>query len=222
MSRWLSVTAAVLGLVVALGGMLGAFLAGRPALGALFGALLAGIVAFAGLAAFLRRRRAGRAGATPSAAWQYAGLGSETVAAPPPSQAVEMDPHDQERAARAHFPAGFDVAGFLRAAKDKFVRLQMAKLRGRLDELREVTTTDMFETLRGVAGAAPHTDVVTLDAHLLEVATEAGRHRASVRFSGLVRATPGAEAASFEQVWNLVKPADSANEWRLAGIQRMH
>jgi predicted lipid-binding transport protein (Tim44 family) len=43
-----------------------------------------------------------------------------------------------------------------------------------------------------------------------------------VRFSGLVRATPGAEAASFEQVWNLVKPADSANEWRLAGIQRMH
>jgi predicted lipid-binding transport protein (Tim44 family) len=43
-----------------------------------------------------------------------------------------------------------------------------------------------------------------------------------VRFSGLVRETPGAEAASFEEVWNLVKPGDGSSGWLLAGIQQMH
>ena len=117
---------------------------------------------------------------------------------------------------------GFDVTGFLRAAKENFIRLQMASVRGRLDELRDVITTDMYETLRSDAAAAGRSDVVTLNVNLLEVATEAGRHRASVRFFGLVRTNPGAEAASFEQVWNLVKPVDSSNGWLLSGIQQMH
>jgi predicted lipid-binding transport protein (Tim44 family) len=43
-----------------------------------------------------------------------------------------------------------------------------------------------------------------------------------VRFSGLVRETPGAAPASFEEVWNLMKPADGSSGWLLAGIQQMH
>jgi len=213
---WLGIAAAVLGLLVALGGMLGGFLAGKPLVGSLFGALLVGVLVFGGFAA-LRLRRTARA--APSATWHYAGLGSETVAAPPPSQAAGLEPRELPPALREPVPAGIDAAGILRAAKENFIRLQVASMRGRLEELRDVITTDMYETLRSGAGAG---DVVTLDAKLLEVATEAGRHRASVRFFGLVRASPGAEAASFEQVWNLVKPADSSNGWLLAGIQQMH
>ncbi len=202
---------------LALGGLLGAFFAGNPILGTLLSALLIGMLVFAALAV-VRMLRAPRA-APP--ALQYAGLGSETVAAPPPSQAAGFDARLPGGAARAHVPAGFDVPAFLRAAKENFIRLQMANDSGRLEELREVTTTGMFEALRAEAGAG-QTDVVTLNADLLEVSTEGGRHWASVRFSGLVRETPGGEPASFEEVWNLMKPADGSSGWLLAGIQQMH
>jgi predicted lipid-binding transport protein (Tim44 family) len=203
---------------LALGGLLGAFFAGNPILGAILSALLLGMLAFAALA-LVRMLRAPRA-APP--AFQYAGLGSETVAAPPPSQAAGFDARLPGGPARAHVPAGFDVAGFLRAARENFIRLQMANDSGRLEELRDMTTTGMFETLRADAGADQQTDVVTLNADLLEVTTEGGRHWASVRFSGLVRETPGAAPASFEEVWNLMKPADGSSGWLLAGIQQMH
>mgnify|MGYP001618227673 FL=1 len=67
-----------------------------------------------------------------------------------------------------------------------------------------------------------HTDVVTLNADLLEVATEGDKHWASVRFSGLVREEPGQAPAPFEEVWNLSKPLDGSSGWLLAGIQQMH
>jgi predicted lipid-binding transport protein (Tim44 family) len=175
------------------------------------------MLVFAG-SALVRMLRAPRA-AQP--AFQYAGLGSETVAAPPPSQAAGFDAR-LSVPARAHVPAGFDVAGFLRAAKENFIRLQMANDSGELKELRDMTTTGMFEALRADAGAGQQTDVVTLNADLLEVTTEGGRHWASVRFSGLVRETPGAQPAIFEEVWNLMKPADGSSGWLLAGIQQMH
>ena len=69
---------------------------------------------------------------------------------------------------------------------------------------------------------AQQTDVVSLNADLLEVATEQDSHWASVRFSGMVRETPGTQPVGFEEVWNLVKPADGSSGWLLAGIQQMH
>jgi predicted lipid-binding transport protein (Tim44 family) len=204
---------------LAIGGALGALFAGSPILGTLLGALVIGMLVFAALAV-ARTLRAPRTAASP--AFHYAGLGSETVAAPPPSQAAGLDARAAMSAPRAHVPAGFDAGAFLRAAKENFIRLQMANDRGRLDELREVTTTGMYEALRADAGAGQQTDVVTLNADLLEVATEGGRHWASVRFSGLVRETPGAEPSSFEEIWNLTKPADGSSGWLLAGIQQMH
>ncbi|MEX2242170.1 MAG: Tim44-like domain-containing protein [Burkholderiales bacterium] len=212
-SKW----APVLG-GLALGGLIGAFFAGNPILGTLLTALALGMLVFAGIA-LVRMLRQPR---TAPPAFQYAGLGSETVAAPPPSQAAGFDARTPAGAVRPHVPEGFDVAGFLRAAKENFIRLQMANDSGRLEELRDMTTTGMFETLRADPGAGQQTDVVTLNADLLEVATEGGRHWASVRFSGLVRETPGAAPASFEEVWNLMKPADGSSGWLLAGIQQMH
>jgi predicted lipid-binding transport protein (Tim44 family) len=155
---------------------------------------------------------------------QYAGLGSETVAAPPPSQAAGFDMAAGGRPQRPGIPAGFDVDGFLRSAKTNFIRLQLANDSGNVDELREVATPEMYavlaEDLR--SRGAQHTDVVTLNADLLEVATEGDRHWASVRFSGLVSEVPGAAPAGFEEVWNLVKPVDGSSGWQLAGIQQMH
>ncbi|MDA1117040.1 MAG: Tim44-like domain-containing protein [Proteobacteria bacterium] len=169
--------------------------------------------------ALLRMLRAPRAAPPPL---QYGGLGNETVAAPPPSQAAGFDPQFAGVRARPNAPEGFDVASFLRAAKSNFIRLQIANDSGQLEQLRDVTTPQMFEALRQDAGVGQQTDVVTLNADLLEAVTEGDRHCASVRFSGLVRETPGAEPASFEEVWNLIKPVDGSSGWQLAGIQQMH
>jgi predicted lipid-binding transport protein (Tim44 family) len=107
-----------------------------------------------------------------------------------------------------------------------FVKLQAANDAGKLDDIREFTTSEMFNELnRDVqerASAPQQTDVVGLQADLLELATERDKHWASVRFSGSVRETPGTEPVGFEEVWNLVKPTDGSSGWLLAGIQQMH
>jgi predicted lipid-binding transport protein (Tim44 family) len=214
-SKWMPILGGL-----ALGGLLGAMFAGSPILSTIVSALLIGLLAFAALA-LVRMLRAPRAQPRPL---QYAGLGSETVAAPPPSQAAGFEMPAGARAQHPGIPAGFDVEAFLRAAKTNFIRLQLANDAGNADELRDFTTPEMYavlaEDLR--SRGAQQTDVVTLNADLLEVATEGARHWASVRFSGLVSEAPGAAPAGFEEIWNLVKPVDGSSGWQLAGIQQMH
>jgi len=201
---------------LALGGLLGYLFGGGGFMGVLALAALV-LVAMAVIGALMRRP-----GAEAQRPAQLAGLGDETVPAPPPSQAGGLG-------AALHptlIPPGFDTAGFLRAAKTNFIKLQMASDAGRLEEIREFTTHDMFDALRADVHPGEHaahsTDVVTLNADLLELATEQDRHWASVRFSGMVRETPGTEPVGFAEVWNLVKPADGSSGWLLAGIQQMH
>jgi predicted lipid-binding transport protein (Tim44 family) len=68
---------------------------------------------------------------------------------------------------------------------------------------------------------AQQTDVVTLNAELLEVTTETDRHIASVHFSGMIREAAGAAAAPFDEVWNLSKPTAGDKGWIIAGIQQL-
>ena len=197
---------------LALGGLLGYLFGGGGFMGVLALAALV-LVAMAVIGALMRRPGAEARQPVPLAA-----MGDETVPAPPPSQAGGLG-------AALHatvIPPGFDTAGFLRAAKTHFIKLQMANDAGRLDEIREFTTNDMFDALRADVRPGEHTDVVALNADLLELETEQDRHWASVRFSGMVRETPGTEPVGFAEVWNLVKPADGSSGWLLAGIQQMH
>ncbi len=158
---------------------------------------------------------------------QYAGLGDETVAAPPPSQMFSGDTGSQpdfRSQFQPQIPAGFDVEGFLKQAKLNFVRLQQANDRGDLETLREVTTEEIFDSIKGDArsgAVAQQTDIVTLNASLLEVVTEGGMHWASVRFAGSLRETSNAAPADFEEVWNLQKPVNGKTGWLLAGIQQL-
>lgn len=196
---------------LALGGLLGWLFAGNGLGGVLLLALLA-IAAVLAFRALARRREAPQQ-------VQYAGLGRDTVYAAPPGQPPAPAP------ARARVPAGFDTDGFLRAAKTNFVRLQVANDLRQADEIRDFTTDEMFEEVKkdlAGRGAPQQTDVMSLNAELLELATESDKHWASVRFSGMVRETPGAAPVDFEEVWNLVKPADGSSGWLLAGIQQMH
>ena len=202
-SRW----AGILG-GLALGGLLGYLFGGSGLLGILLIAALV-MLAVVAVRALAARRQESRP-------MQYAGM-RETVPAPVGEQLPASATPSR------NVPAGFDASGFLRAAKLNFLKLQAANDAGRLDEIREFTTNELFEELkRGIAAGGSRTEVIGLDAELLELATEGERHWASVRFSGQVREAPDAPAVPFAEVWNLAKPADGSSGWLLAGIQQMH
>ncbi len=189
-----------------------------PAIGALLMALLAGAVVFALMRLSKRRTQGSQV--------QYAGFGNETVAAPPPSQLpgdAGVQPNYRSQFV-SNIPAGFDVEGFLRESRRNFLRLQEANDRGDLARLRQVTTEDMFNALKGdVVGhsGAQQTDVVTLNAALLELVTEGELHWASVRFSGSIREEANALAEPFEEIWHVRKPVNGSSGWLLAGIQQL-
>src|SRR5450759_4330447 len=153
---------------------------------------------------------------------QYAGAGNEPALVPPASlgSAPAFGAHPQP-----NIPAGFDTDGFLRQAKLNFVKLQAGHDSGKLDELREFTSDEMFESIKqdvqehGASGQ--QTDVVTLNADLLEALTEGNTHWASVRFSGMIRENADGQPESFQEIWNLAKPVSGATGWVLAGIQQM-
>lgn len=119
-------------------------------------------------------------------------------------------------------PADFDAAAFEQIAKLIFIRMQDANDKGSVEDLRRFTTPDLFEALRAdvqAHGSQPQrTDVVQLEAEVLETAQEHGDFIVSVRFHGLIRETEGAAAEAFDEVWHLVRPLDGSREWAIAGI----
>lgn len=119
-------------------------------------------------------------------------------------------------------PAGFDTESFLANARSYFTRLQAAWDKSNLDELSEFTTDAMFTALTHELRARPgasRSEVVTLDAKVLGIESNATEHLASVRFTGTLRVD--GELEQFDEVWNLTKPADGKSGWLLAGIQQL-
>ncbi len=121
-------------------------------------------------------------------------------------------------------PAGFDAEGFERIAKMIFIRMQTANDAGDLNDLRNFTTPEMFAAVRlelqERGGVAQQTDVLKVDAEVLDVAEEGDRQIVSVRFHGLIREEREAVANDFDEIWHLVKPLDDSRSWAIAGIQQ--
>jgi predicted lipid-binding transport protein (Tim44 family) len=160
---------------------------------------------------------AGPAGGSATPAWRVAQPAGEPSAAwsPAPSGASAA-------VATAATPAGFDAPAFERIAKLIFIRMQAANDAGNLDDLRQFSTPEMFATFRldlqERGGAKQQTDVVQLDAQVLEAVQEGDQQIVSVRFSGLIREVIDGPAEPFDEVWHLAKPADGSREWAIAGI----
>ena len=188
------------------------------------------ILALVGVAFFavrwLMRKR------TPEAGMQYAGAGATNApgnAAPANFTPAQFESSEVGAgttavgAAARNIPADFDVEGFLRQAKLNFVRLQAANDRGDMDDIREFTAPELFAEIqmqyKERGGKSQETDVMQLNAELLEVVTEGNRHIASVHFSGELREDEAAPAA-FAEVWHLTKPVDGSRGWNVAGIQQ--
>jgi len=119
-------------------------------------------------------------------------------------------------------PGGMATADFERLAKMVFIRMQAANDAGNVDDLRKFTTPELFASLRldlQERGAAQQTtDVVQIDAQVVEVAQDKGQDIVSVRFHGLIRESAEAGAEPFNELWHLVRPADGSGDWAIAGI----
>lgn len=124
----------------------------------------------------------------------------------------------------SNVPAGFDVEGFLRQSKLNFIRLQAANDRGDMEDIRQFCTPQMAAEiqmqLQERNQRAQETNVVQLNAELLDVSTEGGLALASVRFSGQLREEANAAPEAFSEVWHLSKLVDGSQGWCIAGIQQ--
>lgn len=125
-------------------------------------------------------------------------------------------------------PAGFDTEGFVRAAKANFITLQAAWDKADISSLRSMMTDGMLTEIRAQlaereshAGThVNHTEVLTIDAHLLGIEELADEYLASVEFTGMIREEPGASPSPFREVWNMTKPK-SGGGWLVAGVQAL-
>ncbi|MFZ4481935.1 MAG: Tim44 domain-containing protein [Rhodoferax sp.] len=193
--------------------------------------MMIGLAIMAALAVvgFIMRKRS--EGQRPLAAriggMQYAGAGMERANAPQAGYDMSMPGSSigTRLAASSSIPADFDVAGFERNARAQFIRLQASNDTGNLDDIREFTTPEMLAQIeldiaeRGAA--AQQTDVVSVEARVIEVVEEDARYVVSVRFTGMIRESRGTAVESFDETWHLVKARAGQGGWVLCGIQQM-
>ena len=196
--------------------------------------VLLAVVAFVAIR-FVMSRMRGNASPRPTAAsngMQFAGAGAgggqgpswntQPAAAP----VVTPLPTATSFARPPTVPVGFDQAGFERIAKMIFIRMQAANDSADLNDLRQFTTPEMYAAIkldlqeRGIS--AQQTDVVRVDAEVLDFSDEAERQVVSVRFHGLIKEEASGPTNPFDEVWHLVKPNDDSREWAIAGIQQTH
>ncbi|MFA6901849.1 MAG: Tim44-like domain-containing protein [Gallionellaceae bacterium] len=203
---------------LAIGAGLGAlFAGGLGGLGGGFGGILM-MLALAALAFFLfsKFRKSQQPG------MQYAGQGAPF--SQPETQAYSGGGSVAAPIAK-NIPADFPVAAFLRSAKMSFIRLQAANDRKDLNDIREYTTPEMFAEismqLQERGNAAQTSDVINLNADLLEVVTENNHAIASVRMTGQIAENKGTPE-NFDEIWHVQKDLQNDKAvWLLSGIQQV-
>ena len=158
---------------------------------------------------------------------QYAGAGALYSVPQSTQQPLAGGSAVPVAASAAHaggIPADFPVESFLRSAKTSFIRLQAANDRKDLNDIREYTTPEMFAEIsmqmQERDDAPQKTDVVAINAELLQVANEGDMAIASVRFTGQLRENNGA-LDSVDEIWHVQKNLrDDKAVWLLTGIQQ--
>jgi predicted lipid-binding transport protein (Tim44 family) len=203
--------------------------------------LLIALVIFAGfvLVRMLMARRQ-----QPNAPLQYAGAG----ASPPPTAAATSStvptwriPSTAELngggssapsapdapefgVTRKALPQDFDAAAFAREAKRQYLDIQRSYDAADRKALASVMTAEMATEIgRELDGRGLHhpTEIVSLDADVLDVSTEGDKYWVSVRFTGVVREDGEPTSHSIDEVWNLTKPVKGGSGWLLAGISQL-
>jgi predicted lipid-binding transport protein (Tim44 family) len=237
---------------LALGGLLGALLFGGAFEGINFlDILLFGAVAFMLFKLFAARRRAPGAEPAAAGGYPAGGHSAEpeSEAAPayqrqaqsgagqPGPAGFNTDllfggnraaaaPTDGSAPAYPAVPADFDTPAFMRGAKSAYEMMQAAWDAGDLAELRALTTDKVFgelqDQLRARGNTVNRTELLNVDAELLEVRDVGNERQAAVLFDVLMREAAGEEPIQVREVWHFVRSKNSRQPtWFLDGIQQV-
>lgn len=236
------------GLFGGFGGFLGGMLAGTL-LGSLFfghpfsgggmmDILLIGILIFAGVMIFrmfsARRRQ-------PQSEYSYAGAARRQAEAPQDQGGWGESQWDRLRSAPAsgqaggqadgqpgpaiHVP-GFNEEEFLRGAKLVYTRLQGSWDARDLEDIREFTSPEVYAEIARQAAQDPapsKTEILLVNARLLEVKPQGAQVVATVYFDVLMREDKAKDAPEqVREVWHFRREsADPKSSWKLEGIQQL-
>ncbi len=126
-------------------------------------------------------------------------------------------------------PAGFDVEGFVSAAKQNFIHLQDAWDRSDISALRAMMTDTMLAEIKAqlaeretqAPGQVNKTEVVSLQAQLLGIEELENEYLASVEFTGMIREDPSSGPSPFREIWNMGRSKQGQMGWLVAGVQAL-
>lgn len=117
--------------------------------------------------------------------------------------------------------AQFDGEAFLRNAKLTFIRLQAAYDQNNLADIQEFTLPEVFAEIKmqlDERGSALNTtEVVSLNAELLDVSSQSFSTMASVRFTGSIKEE--GQLSALNEIWHF-RQLDNSKNWLLGGIQQ--
>ena len=231
---------------LALGGLLGALFFG----GAFEGFNFMDLLVFGGIAFLLYKLFAAKAGSiqrpvynrsqTP---YQDGGTSYNGYEASKPSSDADFDTdllfgkdkkaaaggsagfHQDADFAETTVPAGFDERAFLAGAKAAFKDLQAAWDSRDLAEIRGLTTDKVFAEIQSQLKASDQdnrTEVLKIEAELLEVREVGSELEAVVLFDTIMREDVHEQAHQVREVWHFIKPKNSLQpKWYLDGIQQL-
>jgi predicted lipid-binding transport protein (Tim44 family) len=162
--------------------------------------------------------------ASPAASYDYA-PSAQPAWRPTPSPVLPAETNASSfGVTRKPLPRDFDAASFAREAKRQYIEVQRLYDNADRNALAGVMTAEMAREVGRELddrGAHQATEIVSLDAEVLEAATELDKHWVSVRFTGQVREDGEPVAKSIDEVWNLTKPVNGRTGWLLAGISQL-
>jgi predicted lipid-binding transport protein (Tim44 family) len=122
-------------------------------------------------------------------------------------------------------PAGFDSVAFLDDVKRRYMDLQQAWDTRDSAEIRGLTTDKVFAEIQAQlkdSSDTNATDVLKLDADILEVRELNSEFEAVVLFDAIMREDDAGQANQVREVWHFVKSKSGLNaNWMLDGIQQL-
>lgn len=122
-------------------------------------------------------------------------------------------------------PDDFDQTHFLDGAKAAYTQLQRAWDNGELAEIRGLTTDKVFAEIQDQfreQDGGNRTEILKLDAELLDVREIGSEMEATVMFDAIMRESELERPEQVREIWHFIKPINSRTpKWLLDGIQQL-
>lgn len=123
--------------------------------------------------------------------------------------------------AKQQRPDWFNEPAFIEGAKQHFMRLQSAWDREDMREMQSYCTPELFEKIaieRQALHGMQKTEVLSLDARLIELIHEGNTITAGIQFNALIRSN-NEPAENISEIWSVQHRKNSAKgDWLVAGI----